>query len=201
MKIKMNNIFNELQNNWESNKKEIELSNDSLDVLYSRIKEKEKENYFFYYGTITILSITLIVISLFFYFVAPVKEILSRIGVGLMISGLLFRILIEIISIYKAKQINTIHSTLTTTENTISFHQFRKTIHKVVAPIIIILYTIGFYIITPEFSLYIKFWNLVLIDISYVIIGIILFIVIGRGVKKEMQKLTDIMELKNDISE
>ncbi len=195
----MDNEFNNLQNKWERNKKEIELSNDSLDILYSKIKEKEKENYFFYYGTITILLVTLIVISLFFYYVAPVKETLSRIGVGLMISGLLFRILIEIISIYKAKQINNIDNTLKTTENTIKFHQFRKTIHKVIAPVIIILYTIGFYMITPEFSLYIEFWNLVLIDISYVIIAVILFIVIRKGIKKEMQKMADIIELKNDI--
>jgi len=183
------------------NKKEIELSNDSLDSLYSKIKEKEKENYFFYYGTITILLATLIVISLFFYYVAPVKETLSRIGVGLMISGLTFRIFIEVISIYKAQQINNIDNTLKTIENIIIFHQFRKTIHKVIAPIIIVLYTIGFYIITPEFSLYIEFWNLVLIDISYVIIGIILFIIIRKGVKKEMQKLNDIIKLKEDITE
>jgi len=197
----MNSEFNKLQNKWESNKKDIEHSNDSLNVLYSKIKEKEKENYFFYYGTITILLITLIFISLFFYNVAPVKEILSRIGVGLMISGLIFRIFIEVISIYKARQINNIDNTLKTTENTIKFHQFRKIIHKVIAPIIIILYTIGFYMITPEFSLYIEFWNLVLIDISYIIIGIILFVVIRKGVKKEMQKMTDIIELKNDIIE
>ncbi|MFT5890657.1 MAG: hypothetical protein ACI9Y7_000750 [Dokdonia sp.] len=197
----MDSEFNKLQNKWESSKKEIELSNDSFDVLYSKIKKKEKENYFFYYGTITILLTTLFIISLFFYYVAPVKEIISRIGVGLMISGLLFRILIEVISIYKAKQISNLDNTLKTTENIINFHQFRKIIHKVIAPIVIVLYTIGFYMITPEFSLYIEFWNLVLIDVSYVIIGIILFIVIRKGVKKEMQKLTEIMELKNDIIE
>ncbi len=197
----MDSEFNKLQNKWESNKKEIKPSNDSLDILYSKIKKKEKENYFFYYGTITILLATLIVISLFFYYIAPVKETLSRIGVGLMISGLLFRIFIEVISIYKAKQINNFDNTLKTTENCINFHQFRKTIHQVVAPIIIVLYTIGFYMITPEFSLYIEYWNLVLIDISYVIIGIILFIVIRKGVKKEMQKLNDIIKLKDDINE
>ena len=197
----MSSEFNELQNKWEINKSDIELSSNSLDILYGKIKKKEKENYFFYYGTITILLATLIVISLFFYYVAPVKETLSRIGVGLMISGLVFRIFIEIISIYKARQINNLENTLKTTENTINFHQFRKIIHKVIAPIIIVLYTIGFYLITPEFSLYIEFWNLVLIDISYVIIGVILFVVIRKGVKKEMQKMTDIMELKNEIIE
>jgi len=197
----MNNEFNKLQNKWESSKKKIELSNDNFDTLYRKIKEKEKENYFFYYGTITILLITFIAISLFFYYAAPVKETLSRIGVGLMIYGLLFRILIEIISVYKAKQINNIDNTLKTTENTINFHQFRKTIHEVIAPIIVVLYTIGFYMITPEFSLYIEFWNLVLINVSYVIIGIILFIVLRKGVKKEMQKLSDIIKLKDDITE
>jgi len=197
----MNSEFNKLQNKWESNKREIELSNDSLDILYSKIKEKEKGNYFFYYGTITILLATLIIISLFFYYVAPVKETLSRIGVGLMISGLIFRIFIEVISIYKAQQINNSDNTLKTTENTINFHQFRKIIHTIIAPIIIVLYTIGFYMITPEFSLYIEFWNLVLIDISYVIIGIILFVVIRKGVKKEMQKLNDIIKLKDEITE
>ena len=197
----MDSEFNELQSKWESSKKGIELCTTNFESLYRKIKNKEKENYFFYYGTITILLATLIIISLFFYYVAPVQELLSRIGAGLMVLGLVFRIFIEIISIYKAKQINNLDTTLKTTENAINFHQFRKTIHQVIAPIIIGFYTVGFYIITPEFSLYIEFWNLVLIDISYVIIGIILFILIRKGVKKEMQKLGDIMKLKNDISE
>lgn len=197
----MSNDFKELQSKWEASKKNLDHSVTNLDSLYAKIKLKERENYFFYYGTITILSVTLLVISLFFVYVAPVKEILSRIGAGLMIFGLLFRIYIEIISIYKAKQINNLDNTLKTAENTIKFHQFRKTIHKVIAPIIIGLYTIGFYLITPEFSLYMKLWNIVLIDISYVVIGVILFIVIRKGVKKEMQKLTDIMTLKKEITE
>jgi len=197
----MSSDFKELQNNWDSSKKSAEPSTMNFDKLYSKIKKKEKENYVFYYGTITILLVTLIVISLFFYYVAPVKEMLSRLGVGLMVFGLVFRIFIEIISIYKAKQIDNLDNTLKTAENSINFHQFRKTIHKVIAPIIIVLYTIGFYLITPEFSLYMEFWNILLIDISYIFIGIILFIVIRKGVKKEMEKLTDIVKLKNEITE
>jgi hypothetical protein len=41
----------------------------------------------------------------------------------------------------------------------------------------------------------------VLIDISYVVIGIILFSIIRKGIKEEMQKLTDIVKLKNEITE
>ncbi|MFT6870183.1 MAG: hypothetical protein ACJA2L_001441 [Polaribacter sp.] len=197
----MNSDFKELKRTWESSKKSMEPSTANFDSLYKKIKSKEKENYFFYYGTITILLTTLIVISLFFYYVAPVQEILSRIGAGLMISGLIFRIFIEIISIQKAKQINILDSTLKTAENSFQFHQFRKIIHQVIAPIIIVLYTVGFYMITPEFSVYMKFWNVVLIDISYVVIGIILFSIIRKGIKEEMQKLTDIVKLKNEITE
>jgi len=197
----MSSDFKELQSKWESSKENIDLATTNFDNLYKKIKDKEKENYFFYYGTITILVITLIVISLFFYYAAPVQEILSRIGAGLMIFGLVFRICIELISIHKAKQINNLDTTLKTAENTIKFHQFRKTIHQVIAPIIIALYTVGFYMITPEFSVHMKLWNVVLIDISYLIIGIILFFVIRKGVKKEMQKLTDIIKLKNEITE
>ncbi|GGG35814.1 hypothetical protein [Bizionia arctica] len=197
----MSSEFKNLQSHWETNKKSMEVSTPNFDSLYKKIKSKEKETYFFYYGTITILLVTLIVISLFFYYVAPVKDILSRIGAGLMILGLAFRIIIEIISIRKAKQIDLLDTTLKTAENSINFHRFRKNIHQVIAPIVIVLYTIGFYMITPEFSLYMPFWNIVLIDISYVVIGIVLFIVIRKGVLKEMQILTDIVKLKNEITE
>ena len=197
----MNNDFEELQNKWKSSKNSIDTPTGRFDILDKRIKKKEKENYFFYYGTITILLITLIGISSFFYYVAPVKEILSRIGAGLMIIGLIFRITIEIVSIYKEKQIKSHDKALETTENIIKFHKFRKTIHSVVAPIVIGLYTIGFYMITPEFSLYISFRYMVLIDVSYVVIGIILFIVIRKSVREEMKKLSEIVKLRDDIVE
>lgn len=197
----MSRDFEELQRNWEKSKNNIESQTGSFDGLYKKIRSREKENYFFYYGTVTILSITLLAISLFFYYAAPVKEILSRVGAGLMILGLLFRIVIEIISIYKAKRINNLDSTLKTAENAINFHSFRKSIHQIVSPIVIVLYTAGFYMITPEFSLHMKLWNIVLYDILYVVIGIILFIVIRKGVKKEMEKLREIVNLRNELIE
>ena len=196
----MNNEFSSLQQQWKNNQKNIAFSASSLNDLHKKIQQKERENYFFYYGTISTLSITLIVISLFFYYVAPVQELLSKIGAGLMITGLIFRIIIEIFSIYKAKRVNKSDSTLTATENLLIFHKFRKTIHQIVAPIVVILYTIGFYLITPEFSKHLPFWRVVLIDVSYVVIGIILFIVIRKGVKKEMVKLQEIIDLRDQIT-
>jgi len=194
----MSKEFKELQDHWESGRKIIELPHDQTE-LYRRIKSKKKENYLFYYGTITTLLITFIVVSLFFYFVAPVQASLSRLGVAFMLSGLLLRIIVEMVSIHKAKQVNDFDNTIEATENSIKFYQFRKTIHKIIAPIVIVIYTIGFFMIAPEFSSYMESWNVTLIYASYVIIGMILFFVLRKGVNREMKKLTEIMEIKKEI--
>ena len=55
--------------------------------------------------------------------------------------------------------------------------------------------------ITPEFSLYIDLPYLILIDVSYLIIGIILFIIIRKGIKKEVRKVEEIIQLKKDLLE
>ena len=192
----MNNDFKALQNSWKSSRNNIKTPTNNFNILYKKIEQKQKENFSFYYGTIIILTITLIAISLFFYYMAPVKETLSRIGAGLMITGLAFRILIEIVSVIKAKRINKLDKTLQTVDNSLNFHQFRKTIHQVYSPIII-----GFYIIFPEFMLYMSVLMIWFIGISYLIMGTVLFIIIRKGVVDEMQKLRDIMELKKDIIE
>lgn len=192
----MNNDFKALQNSWKSSRNNIKTPTNNFDILYKKIEQKQKENFSFYYGTIIILTITLIAISLFFYYMAPVKETLSRIGAGLMITGLAFRILIEIVSVIKAKRINKLDKTLQTVDNSLNFHQFRKTIHQVYSPIII-----GFYIIFPEFMLYMSVLMIWFIGISYLIMGTVLFIIIRKGVVDEMQRLRDIMELKKDIIE
>jgi|LSQX01.1.fsa_nt_gb hypothetical protein len=197
----MNNDFKALQDSWKSSKNNIKSPTNNFEALYKKIEQKEKENFSFYYGTIIILTITLIAVSLFFYYMAPVKETLSRIGAGLMITGLAFRILIEIGSVIKAKRINRLDKTLQTVDNTLNFHQFRKIIHQVYSPIIIGLYSIGFYIIFPEFRLYMNIGMVWFIGISYLIMGIVLFIVIRKGVVDEMRKLSDIMKLKKDIIE
>ena len=197
----MNNDFKALKDSWKISRNTIKTPRDNFGILYKKIEQKQKENFTFYYGTIIILVITLLAVSLFFYYMAPVKETLSRIGAGLMISGLAVRIFIEIISVFKAKRINKFDKTLQTVENALKFHQFRKNINQVYSPIIIALYSFGFYMIFPEFMLYLSIWKVWFIGISYLIMGSVLFRVIKKGVVEEMNKLRDILELKKDIIE
>ena len=116
-----------------------------------------------------------------------------------MLGGLLIRIIFEIISISKSKKMHVIDNSLESVNNSIAFYQFRKNIHGIVAPIIISLYTIGFYMLTPEFLLYMSTWNVVLFDVSYLFIAIILFVQIRKGVRKEMENVKSTIELKKEL--
>ncbi|WP_298544253.1 hypothetical protein [uncultured Aquimarina sp.] len=197
----MSNEFEALQNQWQTDKSSIESRSYDMEALLLSIRKKKSWSTRFHYGNILVLSIVLIGITAFFYFVAPVQEVLSRVGVGLMIGGLLMRIIIEIISVSKAKKINVVDDALQTTNDTISFYDFRKTIHGPITIGIIGLYTIGFYMITPEFSLYFETWQLILIDVSYIIGAIIPFMAVRKNIKKEIKILSEIIELKKKITE
>lgn len=197
----MNNEFETLQNQWKKDKGNIESTSNDAEEIFSSIKKKKSWSTRFHYGNILVLSIVLIGIMAFFYFVAPVQELLSRVGVGFMVGGLLIRIIIEIISVSKAKNINMVNDALQTTNDTITFYNFRKTIHGPVTIGIIGLYTIGFYMITPEFSLYFETWQMILIDVSYIIGAIIPFLAVRKNIKKEIKILLEIIQLKKKMTE
>ncbi|TSE11339.1 MULTISPECIES: hypothetical protein [Aquimarina] len=197
----MENEFDELQNKWQKGKKDIENNTEIINETLAAITTKKNSSVQFHYGNIAVLSVTLIGIAAFFYFLAPVQEILSRIGVVLMIGGLLTRIVIECISVSKSKKIDIIDNVLKTTNNTIAFYKFRKQIHGPVTIIILALYTIGFYMITPEFSLYFSTWKMILIDVSYIIGAIIFISFIRKSIKKEIKTLLEIIELRNKMVE
>jgi hypothetical protein len=195
----MDNEFKNLQQKWQKQKKELGDSSSNFEEILSKIENKRKKGLSFHYGNIGILLITLIGLFLFFYFVAPVEELLSRIGVGFMMIGILIRIVIEIFSSIKSKKINKLDTALKATELTIDFYKFRKKIHGAIMHVIFVLYLVGFYMISPEFSNYFSLWQMILMDVSCFVIIAIIYIQIRKGIKNEMQTLLEIIELKNEI--
>lgn len=196
----MSNEFEALQSQWKENKNSIKGNSLNSEEMFSSINKKKSWSTRFHYGNIIILSLVLIGIVSFFYFVAPVQELLSRVGAGCMIGGLFIRIVIEIISVSKAKKINMTDNALQTTNDTIAFYNFRKKIHGPITIGIIVLYTVGFYMITPEFSLYFKTWKMILIDVSYIVGAIIPYIAVRKNIRKEIHILLEIIELKRTIT-
>lgn len=195
----MDNEFKNLQQKWQKQKKEIGDDSSSFEQIVSTIESKRKKGLSFHYGNIIILLITLIGLFFFFYYVAPVQELLSRIGVGFMMIGILLRIVIEVFSSIKSKKINKLDTALKTTELTLDFYKFRKKIHGAITHIIFILYLVGFYMISPEFSNYFNLWQMILMDVSCFVIIAFIYVQVRKGIKNEMTTLLEIIALKNEI--
>ena len=197
----MDNEFKNLQQKWQKQKNELEDNTSSFEQTVSTIENKRKKGLSFHYGNIIILLVTLIGLFLFFYFVAPVQELLSRIGVGFMMIGILLRILIEIFSSIKSKKINKLDTALKTTELTLDFYTFRKKIHGAITHIIFVLYLVGFYMISPEFSNYFSLWQMILMDVSCLVVLAFVYVQMRKGIKNEMKILQEIIALKKDMIE
>jgi hypothetical protein len=171
------------------------------DEIIRKAKRKKKSVLDFHYGNIVVLSITLIVISVYFYFLTPFRETLSRIGVVLMLGGLLARIIIEVFSVIKSKKVQLMNDSSTATNDAISFYHFRKKIHGPVTICIIVLYVMGFFFLSPELSKYISRSGMVLINGSFVAGAVFLIWVIRKGIRKEISNLADLIEVKKGMSE
>ena len=197
----MSDHFSAIENAWNNSKKNLKSSPESLQATYTQIQKNKKSHFMFYYGTIIILSVTLIGISCFFYFVAPVQQTLSRIGAGLMLIGLFVRIIIEIATVIRSKKVHVQNNSLEAINNAVSFYQFRTKVHYTIAPIIITLYTIGFYMITPEFLEYLSTKSVIFFDVLYLVLAVFLFVQIRKGVLKEMNILNETIDLQKEIQE
>lgn len=192
----MNNNLDSLKNMWQEAAKlrETEAIVSTETIIAEAQKEKQK-TLKMHIGNILVLSLTLAGISAFFMYVARFNELISHIGVGLMTGGLALRILIEFFSIYRSTKIDVTETAFNTNKAWLSFHKFRKIIHGPITITILVLYTIGFYLLTPEFSLYFSKPLMILIDLSYILAAVIFTWQIRNAIKKEMNYLNELIRL------
>lgn len=196
----MNTDFNHLKKLWEASKSDrIPPSSDIEDIIKSAQK-KMKSAVRLQWSTIIILAITLVVIGAYFRYVAQFEQVISQVGMGLMLGGLVIRILLELISIFLSYKINLTETALKSNHAALSYFRFRKIMNGPVTISIVILYSIGFYMLTPEFSLYFSTAMMVLIDLSYILGAVIFTWSIRMSVKKEMAILNEILRIQEDIT-
>lgn len=152
-------------------------------------------------GNIAVLTISLIGISAFFVYVAPLQETLSHIGIAMMLGGLFIRIMIECFSIYRSSKVDFSETAMEASNKTMSFYSYRKRIHGPVTVGILIAYTIGFYILTPEFADYFTITQVVLMDVSYLFAAAIFSFSIRKAIKDEMRILNELKDLQKEIAQ
>ncbi len=195
----MKDEFSALENAWSAGQKKLAQQQPTFADMQHTLDQRKSASRSFQYGTLAILLFTLIGLSAFFTYVAPVKQIISRIGATAMLGGLTIRVVLEIISLLKLQRISTLSNSKENTNNSIRFHAFRVKTQSMYSPIIIAVFTIGFYMITPEFLDNLSFNMVLFIDISYLFIAVILFYVIRKGVQKELQNLREWNDLLREL--
>jgi hypothetical protein len=135
----------------------------------------------------------------FFVYVARFRQTLSHTGAGLMIGGLLVRIIIEMLSISFSTRIDLTDPALKSNKASLRYLRFRGIVNGPFTAGILVVYTIGFYMLTPEFSLYFSVPVLIMIDLSYLVAAFIFTSFIRNAVRKEMKILNQVLRISNDL--
>ncbi|RYF88831.1 MAG: hypothetical protein EOO00_10690 [Chitinophagaceae bacterium] len=168
-------------------------------VLQRRAKKQSVLS--FHYSTIIILSVTLVVLIFFFYTYTPFNTVLSWIGVGVMVGGLFLRIVVEIISARRYATIHVEHDTAAATHQSLQFYEFRKKIHGPLTITIVGLYIVGFYMLSPEFSLHFSTGWMLFMDIGFAFGAVIMTIMIRKGIRQELETLKVLTDLRREIED
>lgn len=195
----MNDSFDQMKNMWQlakTEKSELASEKEMLSVALDAHRKSKKAHRM----NIIILSITCVVMAVFLTKILRLSSVISYVGTGLMLGSLVLRIVIEIYSQLKAAKIEYGFNTLHLTEHTIKFYEWRKKVHGTITILIVVLYSIGFYLLTPEFLMMYSKLVVFAIDAGYFVIAVILFFSIRAGVIKEMNYLKKIILLKSDLN-
>ncbi len=195
----MSDPLDSLKNKWQEAKSSTKESRPDTKELIQLARNKMKSAVNMHIGNIAVLALTFVGISSFFKYVAQFQNTLSHLGILLMLGGLALRIIIELYSMNRSKRIDFSESAATTQEASLKFYQYRKRIHGPVTITILIAYTVGFYLLTPEFSDYFTTTQVILLDVSYLLAAAIFIYSIRTAIKKEMKLLDELNELNNQF--
>jgi hypothetical protein len=171
----------------------------NLAQLKAQAAAKKKSALMAHYGNAGVLTGTVVILVFYFYYLYNFQDVLSNIGINLMIGGLVVRIAIEIYSAFRSRSINVADTAAQSLQNSVAFHAFRRRIHGPVTVIIFVLYFIGFYMLTPEFSRYISTGWMIAMDGGALLVAAFLILVIRKGIKQELRDLEKMVELQRSL--
>ncbi len=181
--------FEDLKSEWEDQPVQNTPINGAKDIIQKVAFLNKKQQI-----TSIILTITIVVLLGFFFYITAYKNTVASIALILMASSLLVRVFIEFFSIRKLQQIKITVSTKTYKSKIVSYSKNRLKTHYVITPIILIMYSIGFIMLLPIFKQGLSYGFYIYILISGILVLITLALFIRKQILKE---LSVIKELKN----
>lgn len=186
--------FNNIQEIWNSQSDD--KSNTTASALIAKAKEHTKTLKRNHYWTIGIISVTVFILLFYFFWTNSHQFNSLTIGLIVMIGMLLFRIILEINSSTKLKNIKPDLSLIDYSQQVKTFYEWRKKIHLILTPIIYISYFIGFTMLLPAFKA--NFSNG--FYIYCLISGYGFFFVFGYSLIKQIKKELKLIEFLKGIN-
>ena len=139
-----------------------------------------------------VLSLTVLILTGFFFYVSAYSSGIVSLGLGLMIGSLVVRIAVEFISHVKLKKLSVMMEVSKYKNALISYYSSRKWIHYLLTPVLFILYFIGFALLLPTFEQNLSpgFYHYVLYSSIFIFLFFAVFI--GIQIKRELAMLKEL---------
>jgi len=169
--------------------------------LIEQAQRTTRDSLRFQRGTLLILVVSFLMMGYFLLFYFGFRELLSHLGVGLMLSFFLLRIILEAYSIQQGRAKAYDSAATDTLDQEKRYLGLRLRIHGFFTYLTLGMYTLGFLLLLPEFSRYISsFWMAAMVT-SYFVPGILLTLIIRRNVQKELRELRVVVALSENLAE
>jgi Ca2+/Na+ antiporter len=189
-----------LKSEWEKARNGISPSLTSAQLI-EQAQTANRNSLSFQRGTLLIMVSSFLMMCYFLLFYFGFREGLSHLGVGLMLGFFLLRIILEAYSLKKGRAKTYDQPAKATLDQEKGYLQLRLRIHGFFTFLTLCVYTLGFLLLLPEFSSYIRpFWMAALVA-SYFVPGILLTLVIRKNVQKELNELRVVVALNENLTE
>jgi hypothetical protein len=145
----------------------------------------------FHLGNLLVLVITLFAVGWFLFFFTQYGSSLARAGRWLMVGSLAVRICIEGYSTWRLSRIDPSDPTRTFVDRVTAFRRMRSTLHGPVTIGIVVVYSLGFYMLLPEtYRGMGASWTL-LFGASYAVGATIIILLVRRGIERERRSIEE----------
>lgn len=183
----MNN-FEDLQNKWQ-NQTIVSATEKGFDALLKNIKTIEQRQRIMN----VVLCATIFILIGFSIYVNGYTNTTFSLGIGLMISSLIFRIAIEIYSLQRSRKLNFIKDATSFKNDLTRYFGFRKIVHFLITPLAICVYAIGFIILLPLFKASLSYGFYLYVLISSVVFLLVFSVFIFKQIQNELNKLKQLL--------
>ncbi len=191
----MNN-FNDIKGIWDS---QAGTSSSSVpQELVERIKSNNRLINDKHIATIIILTATLVGIVVGFGILIDLAILVPKIGLAIMVLSLAIRIVLEVVSYYKKKNLDFVQRSDNFRKSLILYFNWRKQLHGAATLSIVVGYIIGVSMLFVGFYQYFSAFWFYFFAIQFIVMAVILTVFIQKQIKKEIKALTELIELYKD---